>query len=161
MDAKRSRNEELESIVVRVLRVDLSEDLLLPGSVARANCFIDISGRCAALPIDAVWLAQCFFCGSKNPSSALTADATVARTARTRRINMKMTTIVGIFDNARDLDKAVERLSRAGFEDTVYDEAIVSEELGNVRWDLCAGVWSGGVLGRYRTRFETQAGSAR
>ena len=45
---------------------------------------------------------------------------------------MKMTTIVGIFDNARDLDKAVERLARAGFEDTVYDEAIVSEETGNL-----------------------------
>jgi len=39
-----------------------------------------------------------------------------------------MTTIIGIFDNARDLDKAVERLARAGFEDTVYDEAIVAEE---------------------------------
>jgi len=46
--------------------------------------------------------------------------------------SMKMTTIVGIFDNARDLDKAVERLARAGFEDTVYDEAIVSEELGSI-----------------------------
>jgi hypothetical protein len=63
---------------------------------------------------------------------ALAADATVAGTARTRRINMKMTTIVGIFDNARDLDKAVERLARAGFEDTVYDEGIVSEETGHV-----------------------------
>jgi hypothetical protein len=41
-----------------------------------------------------------------------------------------MTTIIGIFDNARDLDKAVERLARAGFEDTVYDEAIVAEEGG-------------------------------
>jgi hypothetical protein len=41
-----------------------------------------------------------------------------------------MTTIVGIFDNARDLDKAVERLARAGFEDTVYDEAIVEGEAG-------------------------------
>jgi len=45
---------------------------------------------------------------------------------------MKTTTIVGIFDNARDLDKAVNRLARAGFEDTVYDEAIVAEEAGNV-----------------------------
>jgi hypothetical protein len=42
-----------------------------------------------------------------------------------------MTTIVGIFDNARDLDKAVERLARAGFEDTVYDEAVVAEEPSN------------------------------
>ena len=45
---------------------------------------------------------------------------------------MLMTTIVGIFDNARDLDKAVERLARAGFEDTVYDEAIVGAEAVNV-----------------------------
>ena len=43
----------------------------------------------------------------------------------------QMTTIVGIFDNARDLDKAVERLARAGFEDTVYDEAVVAEEPSN------------------------------
>jgi hypothetical protein len=42
-----------------------------------------------------------------------------------------MTIIIGIFDTARDLDKAVERLARAGFEDTVYDEAIVAEEAGN------------------------------
>jgi hypothetical protein len=39
-----------------------------------------------------------------------------------------MTTIIGIFDNARDLDKAIERLARARFQDTVYDEAIVGEE---------------------------------
>jgi len=45
---------------------------------------------------------------------------------------MLMTTTVGIFDNARDLDKAVERLARAGFEDTVYDEAIVGGEAVNV-----------------------------
>jgi hypothetical protein len=41
-----------------------------------------------------------------------------------------MTTIIGIFDNARDLDKAVDRLARAGFEDTVFDENIVAEEAG-------------------------------
>ena len=41
-------------------------------------------------------------------------------------------TIVGIFDNARDLDKALERLARAGFEDTVYDEAILGEQAINV-----------------------------
>jgi len=40
-------------------------------------------------------------------------------------------TIVGIFDNARDLDKAVERLARAGFDDAVYDEALVEGEAGN------------------------------
>jgi len=39
---------------------------------------------------------------------------------------------VGIFDDARDLDRAVERLAAAGFEDTVYDQAIVAQEPGNV-----------------------------
>jgi hypothetical protein len=43
-----------------------------------------------------------------------------------------MTTSVGIFDTARDLEKAVERLARAGFEDTVYDEGIVGGEAVNV-----------------------------
>jgi hypothetical protein len=43
-----------------------------------------------------------------------------------------MTTIVGIFDNARDLDQAVERLAEAGIEDTVFDETIVAGEAGNV-----------------------------
>ena len=42
-----------------------------------------------------------------------------------------MTTIVGIFDNERDLDKSVGRLAHAGFEYTVYDEAIVAGEPGN------------------------------
>jgi hypothetical protein len=45
---------------------------------------------------------------------------------------MQMTTIVGIFGHAQDLDKAVERLARAGFEDTVYDEGIVAGELCDV-----------------------------
>jgi len=44
----------------------------------------------------------------------------------------KITTIVGIFDNGRDMDQAVERLAAAGFDDTVYDEAIVAEEPGKL-----------------------------
>ena len=43
-----------------------------------------------------------------------------------------MTTIVGIFDNPQDLDEAIEQLAAAGFEDAVYDEAIVEGEPGNV-----------------------------
>jgi hypothetical protein len=43
-----------------------------------------------------------------------------------------MTTIVGIFDDAADLEKAVERLSGADFENTVYDATIVAEELAEV-----------------------------
>jgi hypothetical protein len=35
------------------------------------------------------------------------------------------------FDNARNLDRAVEQLARAGFEDTVYDVAIVAGETVN------------------------------
>ena len=42
-----------------------------------------------------------------------------------------MTTIVGIFDNERYLDKSVGKLAHAGFEYTVYDEAIVAGEPGN------------------------------
>lgn len=30
------------------------------------------------------------------------------------------------------MNRAIERLARAGFEDTVYDEAIVAEEMGNI-----------------------------
>lgn len=43
-----------------------------------------------------------------------------------------MTTIVGIFDEAEDLEKAVERLAGDDFENTVYDENIVAQELGEV-----------------------------
>ena len=39
-----------------------------------------------------------------------------------------MITIIGIFDNSRDLDKAVNKLARAGFDETVYDESIVAED---------------------------------
>jgi hypothetical protein len=39
-----------------------------------------------------------------------------------------MTTVVAIFDNARDVDQAVTRLARAGFEDAVYDEGIIAAE---------------------------------
>ena len=99
----------------KAARVDLSETILVPGSVAQANRSIESSSRWRPLPNDAVWLAHRFFREEqKSLLPALTADATVARTARTRRINMKMTTIVGIFDNARDLDKAVESTGSRG-----------------------------------------------
>jgi hypothetical protein len=39
--------------------------------------------------------------------------------------------IVGIFDNSQDLARADERLAAAGFEGTVYDEAVVADEPGN------------------------------
>jgi hypothetical protein len=40
--------------------------------------------------------------------------------------------VVGIFDNAQDLERAVERVAAAGFEDTIYDVAIVAQEPSNV-----------------------------
>jgi hypothetical protein len=39
-----------------------------------------------------------------------------------------MTTIVGIFDDAWNVEKAIEQLAAAGFEDTVFDEAILTEQ---------------------------------
>jgi hypothetical protein len=51
-----------------------------------------------------------------------------------------MTTIVGIFDNARGLDEGVERLAESRIEDTVFDEAIVAEEAGNVGPALGMGI---------------------
>ena len=71
-----------------------------------------------------------------------------------------MTTIVGIFDNERDLDKSVGRLAHAGFKYTVYDEAIVGEEPGSFgSLVFCVGLWSGGVLGQ-QPSFAIQAGQA-
>ena len=43
-----------------------------------------------------------------------------------------MTTIVGIFDDARNVERVVERLAAAGVEAAVYDEALVTEEPGSV-----------------------------
>jgi hypothetical protein len=44
-----------------------------------------------------------------------------------------MTTIVGIFDNAQDVDNVTKRLAAAGFDGTaVYDEAIVAEDPDSV-----------------------------
>ena len=36
--------------------------------------------------------------------------------------------IVGIFDNAQDLEQADKQLAAAGFEATVYDESLVADE---------------------------------
>ena len=36
--------------------------------------------------------------------------------------------MVGIFDNAKSVDKVVEQLAAGGVESVVYDEAIVAEE---------------------------------
>ena len=42
-----------------------------------------------------------------------------------------MTTVVGLFDNERDLDKSIGRLAHAGFKYAVYNEALVAEEPGS------------------------------
>jgi hypothetical protein len=39
--------------------------------------------------------------------------------------------VVGMFDDDRNLDRAVERLAAEGFEDSVFDQATVSEGPGN------------------------------
>jgi hypothetical protein len=44
-----------------------------------------------------------------------------------------MTIVVGIFDNPRDLDEAIVKLADQGFEDTVFDESIVAQEVGVAR----------------------------
>ncbi|MDQ2696997.1 MAG: hypothetical protein M3Z21_16795 [Pseudomonadota bacterium] len=41
-----------------------------------------------------------------------------------------MTIVVGIFDNPQNLDEAIVQLADKGFEDTVYDEFIVAQEMG-------------------------------
>jgi hypothetical protein len=58
-----------------------------------------------------------------------------------------MTTIVAIFDNARDVDQAVTRLARAGFEDTVFDEGIIAGEAHSLGLVFASGLRSAGGLG--------------
>ena len=73
-----------------------------------------------------------------------------------------MTTIIGIFDNARDLDKAVNKLARAGFEETVYDESIVAEDTpkgGPIAFAL--GSYAGNFLGQCEAGLAIQAGPQR
>ena len=41
-----------------------------------------------------------------------------------------MTTIIGVFDNARDLDIAVTKLAEADFNDTIFDDGIMADEAG-------------------------------
>ena len=43
-----------------------------------------------------------------------------------------MTTIVGIFDQSGDIDKAVERLANAEVDASVYDDSSVTEEPGSI-----------------------------
>ena len=99
----------------------------------RAGVHIDLLGKLDiginALPSDSIVRSRnghClpgFFRRAKFHLPGLTADVKVS--------DFTMTTIVGIFDNERDLDKSVGRLAHAGFEYTVYDEAIVAGEPGN------------------------------
>ena len=72
--------------------------------------------------------SQLFFSGAESSLPALQADANMGLPYMKR---LAMTTIVGIFDNAQDMDQAVTRLASAGFDDTVYDEAIVAQEQEN------------------------------
>lgn len=41
-----------------------------------------------------------------------------------------MTIVVGIFDSPQALDQAIVQLAEHGFDDTVYDQSIVAQEMG-------------------------------
>jgi hypothetical protein len=43
-----------------------------------------------------------------------------------------MTTLVAIFDNAWTMEQAIERLVARGYDEAVYDEAIISENTGEI-----------------------------
>jgi hypothetical protein len=43
-----------------------------------------------------------------------------------------MTTLVAIFDNAWTMEQAIERLVARGYDEAVYDEAIISENTGKI-----------------------------
>ena len=62
-----------------------------------------------------------------------------------------MTTIVAIFDNARDVDQAVTRLARAGFEDTVFDEGIIAGEAHSLGLVFASGFGPPAVWGTPET----------
>jgi len=62
------------------------------------------------------------FTGQKRPSRGWGSNS-----YETKNAVKIQSVIIGIFDNAQDLDRAVEGLAAAGFEDTIYDEAIVEE----------------------------------
>jgi hypothetical protein len=63
-----------------------------------------------------------------------------------------MTTIVAIFDNARDVDQAVTRLARSGFEDTVFDEGIIAGEAHSLGLVFASGFGPPEVWGTPETR---------
>jgi hypothetical protein len=44
-----------------------------------------------------------------------------------------MTIIVGIFDSPQALDEAIVQLAEHGFDETVYDQSIVAQEMGVAR----------------------------
>jgi len=43
-----------------------------------------------------------------------------------------MTALVAIFDNAWTMQQAIERLVARGYDEAVYDEAIISENTGEI-----------------------------
>lgn len=44
-----------------------------------------------------------------------------------------MTIVVGIFDSPQALDEAIVQLADRGFDDTVYDQSIIAQEVGVTR----------------------------
>src|SRR4029077_12765808 len=51
---------------------------------------------------------------------------------RVRQDSRPMTALVAIFDNAWTMQQAIERLVARGYDEAVYDEAIISENTGEI-----------------------------
>lgn len=51
---------------------------------------------------------------------------------RVRQDSRPMTGLVAIFDNAWTMQQAIERLVARGYDEAVYDEAIISENTGEI-----------------------------
>jgi hypothetical protein len=69
---------------------------------------------------------------NNNPSEAIARGASFESILMMKSDAKTPSVTVGIFDKLQDLERAVERLAAAGFEDTLYDEAIVALDAGDV-----------------------------
>jgi hypothetical protein len=69
---------------------------------------------------------------NSNPSEAIARRASFESVLMMKSDAKTPSVTVGIFDHVQDLERAVERLAAAGFEDTLYDEAILALDAGDV-----------------------------
>jgi hypothetical protein len=63
---------------------------------------------------------------NSNPSDAIARGASFESVLMMKSDAKTPSVTIAIFDNVQDLERAVERLAAAGFEDTLYNEAIVA-----------------------------------